>query len=70
MTQSQRKRLDDQIARRERLDDDLARKWLQKHAPNPKPKLKPLPLERWQICVRVQKQERRVLSKPLLKGVE
>ena len=72
MTQSRRKRLDDEIVRRERLEDDPARKWLEKHAPNlkPKPKSKPQPLERWQICVRVQKQERRVLSKPLLKGVE
>jgi hypothetical protein len=59
-------------SRRERLDDDLARKWLEKHAPNPKlkPKAKPQPLERWQTHVRVQKQERRLLAKPLLKGVE
>ena len=28
MTQSRRKRPDDEIVRRERLDDDLARKWL------------------------------------------
>ena len=72
MTQSRRKRPDDEIVRRERLDDDLARKWLARHAPNPKPKPrpKPQPLERWQIRARVQKQERRLLSKPLLKGVE
>lgn len=59
-------------SRRERLDDDLARKWLAKHAPKDKPKPKPKlqPLERWQKCVREQKQERRVLAKPLLKGVE
>ena len=59
-------------SRRKTLDDDLARKWLEKHAPNPqpKPKSKPQPLERWQICVRVQKQERRALAKRLLKGVE
>ena len=59
-------------SRRKRLDDDLARKWLEKHAPKPKPKpkSKPQPLERWQIRVRVQKQERRLLAKPLLKGVE
>jgi hypothetical protein len=72
MTQSRRKGPDDLIARRERLDDDLARKWLEKHAPNPKPKPKPKaqPPERWQARARKQKQERRLLAKPLLKGVE
>jgi hypothetical protein len=72
MTQSRRKSLDNQIAHRERLDDERAHKWLAKHAPKAKPKPKPksLPLERWQKCVREQKQERRVLAKPLLKGVE
>ena len=57
-------------SRRDKLDDNLARKWLEKNAPKPKPKPKPLPLERWQTRVREQKQERRVLAKPLLKGVE
>jgi hypothetical protein len=56
--------------RPERLDDDLARKWLAKHAPKPTPRPKPQPLERWQTRVREQKQERRLLAKPLLKGVE
>jgi hypothetical protein len=71
MTQSRRKRPDDEIVRRERLDDDLARKWLEKHAPNlkPKPKSKPQPPERWQTRARKQQQERRLLAKPLLKGV-
>jgi hypothetical protein len=71
MTQGRRKSLDDQIARRERLDDDLAGKWLEKHAPKTKPRAeaKPLPLERWQIRVREQKHERRLLAKPLLKGL-
>jgi hypothetical protein len=55
---------------RDKLDDDLARKWLAKHAPKAKPKPTPQPLERWQTYVRVQKQERRSLAKPLLKGVE
>ena len=58
-------------SRRDKLDDGLARKWLAKHAPKDKPKPKPKPpLERWQIRARVQKQERRALAKPLLKGVE
>jgi hypothetical protein len=56
--------------RRERLDDERARKWLAKHAPKAKPKPKPQPLERWHTRVRMQKQERRLLAKPLLKGVE
>jgi hypothetical protein len=72
MTQSRCKRPDDEIARRERLDDDLARKWLEKHAPKakPRPKSKPQPPERWQTRARKQKRERRLLAKPLLKGVE
>jgi hypothetical protein len=57
-------------SRRERLDDELARKWLEKFAPKPTPKPKAQPLERWQTRVRAQKQQRRVLAKPLLKGVE
>ncbi len=59
-------------SRRDKLDDNLARKWLEKNAPKPKPKPKPkpLPLERWQTRVREQKQDRRALAKPLLKGVE
>jgi hypothetical protein len=59
-------------SRRGRLDDEIARKWLAKHAQTdkPKPKAKPQPLERWQKRVRAQKQQRRVLAKPLLKGVE
>jgi hypothetical protein len=57
---------------RERRDDKRASAWLGKHSPNAKPKPKPKPqlLERWQIRVREQKQERRALAKPLLKGVE
>ena len=72
MTQSRRKRPGDEIARGERLDSDLARKWLEKRAPNPKPKpkSKPEPPERWQTRARKQRQERRLLAKPLLKGVE
>jgi hypothetical protein len=53
-------------SRRDKLDDNLARKWLEKNAPKPKPQ----PLERWQTRVREQKQDRRALAKPLLKGVE
>lgn len=59
-----------QEGRRERLDDERARKWLAKHAPKAKRKPKPQPLERWQTRAREQKLERRVLAKPLLKGVE
>ena len=73
MTDSRRKRLDEELIReREKLDDDLVRKWLEKHAPKPTPKSKPKPrpLERWQTRVRVQKHERRLLAKPLLKGVK
>jgi hypothetical protein len=57
---------------RERRDNKRASAWLAKHSPKtkPKPKPKPQPLERWQIRVREQKQERRALAKPLLKGVE
>jgi hypothetical protein len=51
---------------RERRDNKRASAWLAKHSPKTKPK----PLERWQTRVREQKQERRVLAKPLLKGVE
>jgi hypothetical protein len=42
-----------------------------RHAPNlkPKPKSKPQPPERWQTRARKQQQERRLLAKPLLKGV-
>ena len=58
--------------RRERRDDKRASAWLAKHSPKtePKPKPKPQLLERWQISARVQKQERRLLAKPLLRGVE
>jgi len=57
---------------RERRDDKRASAWLAKHSPKTKPKPKPKrqPLERWQIRARAQKQERRALAKPLLKGVE
>ena len=57
---------------RERRDDERASAWLAKHSPKTKPKPKPKrqPLERWQIRARAQKQERRALAKPLLKGVE
>jgi hypothetical protein len=57
---------------RERRDNKRASAWLAKHSlkAKPKPKPKPLPLERWQTRVREQKQERRALAKPLLKGVE
>jgi hypothetical protein len=34
-----------------------------------KPKPKRQPLERWEIRLRAQKQERRAMTKPLLKGV-
>jgi hypothetical protein len=56
----------------ERRDNKRASAWLAKHSPKTKPKPKPKPLspERWQIRLRAQKQERRVLAKPLLKGVE
>src|SRR2546423_14083460 len=59
-------------SRHERQDDNRASKWLAKHAPKAKPKLKPKPqpLEKWEICRRQQRQQRRSLSKPLLKGVE
>jgi hypothetical protein len=72
MRRSRRKELDDQIAHRERLDKEFTRKWLREHAPNPEPKQKPkpMPLERWQKRLRAQKQERRALARPLLKGVE
>lgn len=57
---------------RERRDNKRANAWLAKHSlkAKPEPKPKSQPLERWQIRVRVQKQERRALAKPLLKGVE
>jgi hypothetical protein len=57
---------------RERRDNKRANAWLAKHSPKtkPKPKPKPLPLERWQTRSPAQKQERRALAKPLLKGVE
>ena len=58
-------------ARREKLDDERARRWLARHSKRKQaPKPKTQPLERWQIRVRVQKQERRTLARPLLKGVE
>ena len=52
--------------RRGKLDDDLARKCLEKHAPIPKPQQ----LEPCEKHKRMQKDERRLLAKPLLKGVE
>jgi len=59
-------------SRRNRLDDDRARKWLAKHTPKqasePKPQWQPP--ERWQIQRQEQKQEWRVLRKPLLRGIE
>jgi hypothetical protein len=59
-------------SRRNRLDDDRARKWLAKHTPKqvsePKPQWQPP--ERWQIRRQEQKQEWRVLRKPLLSGIE
>lgn len=57
---------------RERRDNKRASAWLAKHSPKtkPKPKPKPRPLERWQTRMRMQKQERRLLAMPLLKGVE
>jgi hypothetical protein len=57
---------------RERRDDKRASAWLAKHSPETKSKPKPKrqPLESWKIRARVQKQERRALAKPLLKGVE
>jgi hypothetical protein len=73
MTQSRRKRLDDELIREfEKLDDRLARKWLKNHSPKQasKPKQKSQPLERWQIRRQEQQQERRALARPLLKGVE
>ena len=56
--------------RREKLDDDLARKWLAKQAPKPTTKPERQPLERWQKRDREWRRERRVLAKPLLKGVQ
>jgi len=57
---------------RERRDNKRASAWLAKHSlkAKPKPKPKPQPLERWQTRVREQKQDRRALAKPMLKGVE
>src|SRR5260370_16583871 len=57
---------------RERRDNKRASAWLAKHSlkAKPKPKPKPQPLERWQTRVREQKQDRRALAKPLLKGGE
>jgi hypothetical protein len=57
---------------RERRDSKRASAWLAKHSPKtkPKPKPKPQPLERWQTRSRAQKQGRRALAKPLLKGIE
>jgi hypothetical protein len=71
MTRSRRKELDDRFAYRERLDKEQTRKWLREHAPNPEPALnpKPPPLERWQKRLKAQGSERRLLAKPLLKGV-
>ena len=71
MKRSRRKELDDRFAQRERLDEEQTRKWLREHTPNPKPapNPKPLPLERWQKRLRAQRLERRLLAKPLLKGV-
>src|SRR5436190_23598100 len=57
-------------SRHERQNDNRASKWLAKHAPKAKLKPKPQPLEKWQIRSRQQRQQRRSLSKPLLKGVE
>src|SRR5947207_7512273 len=59
-------------SRHERQNDNRASKWLAKHAPKAKPELnpKPQPLEKWQIRSRQQRQQRRSLSKPLLRGVE
>jgi hypothetical protein len=57
---------------RQRRDNKRVSAWLAKHAPKDKPKPKPKPqlLERWQTRAREQKQDRRALAKPLLKGVE
>jgi hypothetical protein len=54
--------------RRERLGDEWLRKYAPKQASTPKPK--PRRLERWQIRGLEQKNERRALAKPLLRGVE
>ena len=73
MKQKQRKHISvmPQI-HRERQDDKRASAWLTKHSPKTKlkPKPKQQPPERWQMRARAQKQERRALAKPLLKGVE
>ena len=55
---------------RERRDNKRASAWLAKHSVKAKPKPKPLPLERWEIRLRAQKQQRRAVTKPLLKGVD
>src|SRR6187399_170441 len=58
--------------RRNRLDDDRARKWLASHtlkqASEPKPQWQPP--ERWQQRKQEQKQEWRMLRKPLLRGTD
>ena len=55
----------------ERQNDNRASKWLATHAPKAKQELKskPQPLEKWQIRRQDQTQQRRALTKPLLKGV-
>jgi hypothetical protein len=55
---------------RDRLDDDLSRKWLAKHAPQQASKPKLQRREKWEMRREEQKQERRALATPLLKGVE
>ena len=66
----------------DKLAHDLAREWLEKHEPQKeRPKRRPrreLKLkrgdggtaERWQIKREQRFQERRMLARPLLKGVE
>ena len=66
----------------DKVAHDMAREWLEKHEPKRKrPRRKPKPkalklkrdggtAERWQIKREQRFQERRMLSRPLLKGVE
>src|SRR3954469_16449994 len=58
-------------SRRDKLADGLSAKWLKKHEPKspPRPQPKRPPQERWQKNDRERRRERRLLAKPLLKGV-
>jgi hypothetical protein len=53
-----------------KLEKEMARNWLAKHEPKRKPKPGRQTPERWELRRREQKQQRRDLATPLLKGVE